>query len=81
MPRFRLICRAVLEPGVIGELDRRGIYATTGGATHIRAPEHKRHQLELEAGDEASALEKARSEVSDAGGDASNIEVVAQYDD
>jgi len=77
MPRFRVMCRAVLEPAVIGELDRQGIYVTTGAPTHMQAPEHKRHHLEVEAKDQASALDQARAAVSEAGGDASDMEVVS----
>jgi hypothetical protein len=71
---YRLTCRGVLAPYVIIELFRRGIYRAWGGPTPFDARRHH-HHLRVQAENESDAVERARREIEEAGGDPSVAEV------
>jgi hypothetical protein len=72
MHHYRLICRAGLAPQVIIELFRRGVYRARGGAAPADS-QRARHHLRIQAESESQAIEQARRQVEEAGGEASKI--------
>jgi hypothetical protein len=70
--QYRLTCRAVLAPLVIIELFRRGVYRAWGGSAPADGQRHL-HHLRIQAETESHAVEQARRQVEETGGDASDI--------
>lgn len=73
--RFHVICKALLDEGVIARLNRKGVYWRPRAKLNPTA-RHDQHFLTVVAESGEDAVEQARDLVQDAGGDASELTLV-----